>query len=197
MNRGFNCLIMLTLFAGLYISCPTLVYSQSPLKNLFGGGKAELLQIEGPFEFDNINKVMAFSFPAGSAKLIHATYGDITIDCKRIEIYYQDKTKKDSGNKDQADRISRIVIKGDVKINQADGSSVSAENVIYTKADEKVILTGNPTVITGDGYKMETARIIYDLNSGNLTGEDADTGTSRATIYPNELKGKSSAPSQR
>jgi len=188
---------MIMLFAGLYFSCPSLVYSQSSLKDLFGSGKAEQLQIDGPLEFDNKNMVMTFTFPAGSTKLVHATYGDMTIDCKRIEIYYQANAKKDSGNKDQTDRITRIVIKGDVKINQADGSSVSAENVVYAKADEKVIMTGNPAVISGDGYKIEGPKVIYDLNNDRIFSEDADTGTSRATIYPNELKGKPSAPSQR
>jgi lipopolysaccharide transport protein LptA len=194
MNRGLSCLIMIMLFAGLYFSCPSLVYSQSSLKDLFGSGKTEQLQIDGPLEFDNKNMVMTFTFPAGSTKLVHATYGDMTIDCKRIEIYLQDKSKKDSGNKDQTDRISKIIVKGDVKISQTDGSSTSAENVVYTKADEKVVMTGNPAVISGDGYKIEGPRVIYELDSGRIFSEDADTGTSRATIYPNKFKGKPSAP---
>jgi lipopolysaccharide transport protein LptA len=194
MNKRFRGLIMLMFFTGLYFSLPALAYPQTSLKDLFSGGTSELLQIDAPFEFDNKNKVMICAFPEGSSKLVHVTYGDLTIDCKRIEIYYKDKAEKDSGNKEQTDKISRIVIKGGVKIIQADGSSASADNIVYTKSDEKVVMTGNPAVISGDGYKMEGPRVIYDLNNDRIFSEDADTGTSTTTIYPDKLKGKPSAP---
>jgi len=189
--------MMLMLLAGLSFANPSFVYSQTSLKDLFSGGPAEQLHINAPFEIDNKNKVMICSFPAESAKLVHATYGDLTIDCKRIEIYYQNKDEKDSSNKEQTDKISKIVIMGDVKITQTDGSTALAENITYTKADERVIMTGNPAVINGDGYKIEGVRIIYDLSNDKFFSEDANTGMSRTTIYPAKLKGKSGASQQR
>jgi lipopolysaccharide export system protein LptA len=198
MKEKFVAFVIILLLIGAVAGYPTLARAKTSLPSLLSSESSDLV-INAPSEIDLENKVVVYSFPVQSKKIVHVTYGESEMTCRQIEITYNDTAEKDTKQKGQpnTDKINKIVIKGDVRITRPDGISVVADNIVYTKADEKVVLTGSPAIINGDGYKMENARIIYDLNNGKISGEDADTGMSRTTIYPNKLKGQSSAPQKR
>jgi len=132
---------------------------------------------------------------------VHATYEDLTIDCERLEISYNNTAEKDKAETKQADggafgseRIDRIVITGHVKITRTDGSSASAEKVVYNKADGKVMLTGNPAVVKMDNSLFQSPKITYDRKKDKISAESSDSSRTNAIIYPRELKGKSIVP---
>jgi lipopolysaccharide transport protein LptA len=185
MNKRFGALIILMLSAGIFSAYPTLVCSETSQKTFAAvlGGEASgpIIVTGSPFDIDNKNKIMTWSTPP-----VHVTYGDMTIDCNRLEINYQN-----------TDSISRIAITGDVKISRLDGSSAEADSVVYSKAEEKVTLTGNPAIIKSVSYMVQGSKIVYDMREEKISVVDSDASKSRAVIYPGDNKGKSIVPQQR
>jgi lipopolysaccharide transport protein LptA len=190
MNKRFSILIIFTLSILAFATYPTLVRSESGPKadsSLLTSGNIT----SDTWDLDKKNRIAVWS---GG---VHATYEDLTTDCERLEISYNNPTEKDKTEKKQADngafgseRIDRIVITGNVKITRTDGSSASAEKVVYDKADGKVILTGNPAVVKLDKSLFQSPRITYDQKKDKISAESSDSIRTNAIIYPKELKGK-------
>jgi lipopolysaccharide transport protein LptA len=185
MNKRFGALVMFMLSAGMFSAYPNLVYSETSQKTfaavLNSGASGPITVTGSPFDIDNKNKIMTWPNPP-----VHVTYGDVAIDCNRLEIDYQN-----------ADSISRIAITGDVKISRLDGSSAEADSVVYSRAEEKVTLTGNPAVIKSLSYVVQGSKVVYDLREEKISVVDSDASKSRAVIYPGDNKGKSIVPQQR
>ena len=81
---------------------------------------------------------------------------------------------------DEADNISRITASGNVTIIQANGSTVTADEADYNRADDSALLTGNVMVKDGEtelaGGRAEvdfatgTSKMLADKSGGRVSG---------------------------
>jgi lipopolysaccharide transport protein LptA len=195
MNKRCSALIIFALSMLAFATYPALVRSETSLKSLLGGGTSGPITILGPAEIENDKEknIIIVVWP----DKVHATNADMVLDCDRLEIYYKNPPKSDKAEKSQPeignfDKIERVMITGNVKITRTDGSSATAEKVVYNKPDENVIMTGNPVSIKQGNNLFEGSKITYDLKKEKYFIEDSSS--SKAVIYPNELKGKSIVP---
>jgi len=197
MNIRCSALIIFILSLPILVAYPTLVRAETSLKTLFGSGTSGPITITGtgPMELknDKINNMIIMVW----TDKVHAINDDLTLDCNRLEIYYKSTPEKDKTEKNQSDsyafdKIDRMVITGDIKFSRIDGSSATAEKVVYNKADEKVIMTGDPVVVKQDKnlLDLEGSKITYDLKEGTYVVEGSDLSRPKVVIYPKESKGK-------
>jgi lipopolysaccharide transport protein LptA len=196
MNIRCSALIIFILSLPILVTYSTLVRAETSLKTLFGSGTSGPITITGtgPMELKNDKKnnmiIMIW------VDNVHAINDDLTLDCNRLEIYYKNTLEKDKSEKQSDsyafDKIDRMVITGDIKIARTDGSSATAEKVVYDKADEKVIMTGDPVVVKQDKnlLDLEGSKITYDLKEGAYFVEGTDFSRPKVVIYPKESKGK-------
>lgn len=199
MDKRFSALITAMLTAGMFMAYPAFVHpqpSQKAVTTVLGNGASSATVTSGPVVIYNKDKKMVMSAP------VHAVTDDLTLDCRQLELYYTINPEKDQGEKKQSDagafdKIEKAIISGDVRIARLDGTSAFAENVIYTKAEGKVIMTGNPAEVKGVSYLIQGSKIIYDLKEDSYSVEVSDPADSKAVVYPKDLKGKSIVPQQR
>lgn len=196
MNKRCSTLIISILSIFVCIISPAIVHPESAPKtgsNIFTSGKVAI--DSDSWDLDNKNRIMVWSGK------VHVTNSDLTIDCERLEIYYKESPEKDKTEKNQLEigaidngRIDRIVVNGDVKITRVHGSAATAEKVVYTSSDEKIILTGNPAVISQNNSFIKGPKIIYDRKNDKYSAESSGSSKTNVVIFPKELKVKSIAP---
>jgi lipopolysaccharide transport protein LptA len=113
---------------------------------------------------------------------VEAEWDNITLSCKRLEVSYENS----AGKKDTEDlqaRIKGMTATGDVVINrQADGITAMAEKVEYLKADETMIMTGNPVLKRGSD-QMKASKITYEIKANKFSFENVE-----AVLIPGEKR---------
>jgi lipopolysaccharide transport protein LptA len=102
---------------------------------------------------------------------VQAEWDNITLSCKRLELYYENS----AGKKDVEDLQSSIkgmTATGDVIINrQTDGVTATAEKVEYFKANETMVMTGNPVFKRGKS-RIQGSILAIELKNNTVSGED-------------------------
>jgi len=174
MNIKCSALIIFILSTLIFITYPTLVCSETAQKSGSNTGTSGHIETgpSGTFDLDSQNNIAVW---AGD---VIATWDNLTIKCKRLEIYYNNIPKKDKNDKIQGS-IDRIIAIEDVEITRPDGSSATTEKAVYYYADDKVVLTGNPVLKYGDD-KIKGPTITINLKDGSAKVE----GGASADIYP-------------
>ena len=102
---------------------------------------------------------------------VEAEWDNITLSCKRLEVYYE----KSTGKKDVEDlqaSIKGMTATGDVIVNRlTDGVTATAEKVEYLKTSETMVMTGNPVFKRGKS-RIEGTILTVELINNTVSGED-------------------------
>ena len=164
------------------------------LKKALGDSKGQPIVINSnSLEFDHQRKMVTFS---GN---VDAKRDDWTIVCQKMVIYYREKSKESAQKESmkleklaesaqqQSLKIEKIVATGDVKITRAIGGLVTAEEATYYWDEERVVLTGKPTIQQGDDVLEGTVMTLFLKENRSLVEGSGDTKV-RAVISPRSEK---------
>lgn len=168
--------------------------SGQTLKKAFGDSKGQPIVINSnSLEFDHQRKMVTFS---GN---VDAKRDDWTIVCQKMVIYYREKSKESTQKESmkleklaesaqqQSLKIEKIVAMGDVKITRAIGGLATAEEATYYWDEERVVLTGKPTIQQGDDVLEGTVMTLFLKENRSLVEGSGDTKV-RAVISPRSEK---------
>lgn len=121
-------------------------------------------------EADNKNSVITFS---GN---VVAKQGNMTIYADVARVYYE---KKEEGNE-----IREMVATGNVKIQEADRLA-TGQNAVFTNAEQKIVLTGQPKVWQGkDMVSGEKITILLEEDKSFV--ESGPGRPVEVILYPKE-----------
>jgi lipopolysaccharide export system protein LptA len=138
---------------------------------------------------------------------VKAIYGDATLYADQLRVYF--KAKDESAQKaapvpqekkDQsplgdlgAEKIDRIVAKGNVRMVQEDRVATGDEGIYYKDRDE-VVLRGNPQVWRAENT-LKGERIIFNLKTNKVLVESSPQRRVEALLYSKETpEGKAGQP---
>ncbi|MFP3869322.1 MAG: lipopolysaccharide transport periplasmic protein LptA [Syntrophobacteria bacterium] len=116
-----------------------------------------------------------------------ATQGDLTIEGDRLTVFYQEEDPGTVENGSLARRVDRIVIEGHVRISQRN-CLATGERAVYSRSDNKVVLTGEPRV-QRDKDVIQGTSITLFLDSEKSIIEGAPNQPVEATIFNPGRKG--------
>lgn len=113
---------------------------------------------------------------------VEAEWDNITLSCKRLELYYENSAGKKAVEDLQAS-IKGMTATGEVTISrQTDGVTATAEKVEYFKADETMVMTGSPVLKRGSDI-MKASKITYYINGNRFSFENVE-----AVLLPGEKR---------
>jgi lipopolysaccharide export system protein LptA len=125
-------------------------------------------------EVDNKKRVVAFTGD------VDARRDDLIINCDKMFVYYSGNMRSDPSQKSDL-KMEKIVAKGGVRISRPSGGLATAEEAVYYQSDERVVLTGNPTVKQGDDMVEGTTITLY-LREDRSIVEGSDGKQVKAVI---------------
>ena len=177
-----------------------LAYGAAPKKQ--GPEKEVPLQITAArLEADQTKGIVIFS---GSVK---AVYGDATLYSDQLQVYFKTKPESPKGAAKPpqekagqsplgdvgAEKIDRIVAKGNVRMVQEDRVATGDEAIYYQDRDE-VVLTGNPQLWRAENT-LKGERIIFNLETKKVLVESSPQRRVEALLYSQGAsEGKASQP---
>ncbi len=184
-RHGFLALagLLVIFWAGL-----SLAYGAAPKKP--GPEKEVPLHITAArLEADQAKGLVVFS---GSVK---AVYGDATLYSDQLQVYFKPKPEASKGapNPSQekagqsllgdagAEKIDRIVAKGNVRMVQEDRVA-TGDQAIYYKDRDEVVLTGNPQLWRAENT-LKGERIIFNLATKKVLVESSPHRRVEALLY--------------
>ena len=126
---------------------------------------------------------------------VKAIYGDSTLYADQLRVYFKAKPEPPKGaakppqeKADQsplgdlgAEKIDRIVAKGNVRMVQEDRVATGDEAIYYKDRDE-VVLTGNPQLWRAENT-LKGERIIFDLETKKVLVESSPQRRVEALLY--------------
>lgn len=171
---------MLSFFVsiGILLQGPGSVLAETPRAAGPGTGSGPLVIKSESLELDDQKKEVTFR---GS---VHATRDDFEIDCEQMLVRYADPSEGKQEDLTNA-RIKEIVATGKVVIRRAQGGVATAERAVFSQGDEKVVLTGNPSVKQGNDL-VEGEKITIFLRENRSVVEGSRDNRVRAVIYPRD-----------
>ena len=165
-----------------------LAYGAAPKKQ---GPEKEvpLLITAARLEADQTKGIVIFS---GSVK---AVYGDATLYSDQLQVYFKPKPAPPKGTPTPpqekagqsplgdmgAEKIDRIVAKGNVRMVQEDRVATGDEAIYYQDRDE-VVLTGNPQLWRAENT-LKGERIIFNLATKKVLVESSPQRRVEALLY--------------
>jgi lipopolysaccharide export system protein LptA len=157
------------------------VYNQKDEKVVLTGNPAvkqgtEEISSDDSFEIDNKRHVVTF---IGN---VEAVRDDMNIKCQKIELFYENLSGDNDPGEGQV-KVLEIIATENVRISRPEGGIATAEKAVYDQKDEKVVLTGNPTVKQGTDF-VEGSKITLFLKEERIVVE----GKAKAVLIPNEEK---------
>jgi lipopolysaccharide export system protein LptA len=138
---------------------------------------------------------------------VKAIYGDATLYADQLRVYFKAKPEPPKGaakppqeKADQsplgdlgAEKIDRIVAKGNVRLVQEDRVATGDEAIYYKDRDE-VVLTGNPQLWRAENT-LKGERIIFNLSTNKVLVESSPQRRVEALLYSKGAsEGKASQP---
>jgi len=131
-------------------------------------------------EVDNDKKIVTFTGEVNAKK------DDFVVDCQKMLVYY--RSSPDKGKQGEfAQGIDRIVATGQVRVTRKEGGLATADKAVYYQNDDKIILTGHPSVKQGnDLVKGERITIFFRENRSIV--ESSGKGRAQAIIFPKAQK---------
>jgi lipopolysaccharide export system protein LptA len=126
---------------------------------------------------------------------VKAIYGDSTLYADQLRVYFKAKPEPPKGaakppqeKADQsplgdlgAEKIDRIVAKGNVRMVQEDRVATGDEAIYYKDRDE-VVLTGNPQLWRAENT-LKGERIIFNLETKKVLVESSPQRRVEALLY--------------
>jgi len=149
-------------------------------KKTITSGEVPVVIRSNSLEIDNKKGVVTFT---GS---VEAQKEDMLIRCQRMLVYYEEKGQA-KPDQNRGFQIDRIVAKGDVKIDRAEGGTATAEEAVYYEKEEKLVLHGKPVVKQGEDF-VEGSVITLYLKEDRSVVEGGDDRKVRAVISPKNRK---------
>lgn len=96
---------------------------------------------------------------------VHVTQGDLIIQADRVEVSFHSSPESifsnRSGDRPPPKEVSSIAAFGGVRLTQG-GRRATAQQMVYYREEEKVVLTGNPEAWEED-YKVTGTRMTFFL----------------------------------
>jgi len=127
---------------------------------------------------------------------VTVTSGDMDLSADRVEVILVRPADSDGAtpfsggagpNLLAEDNIDRIVADGHVKVVQGD-KGATAHHAVYQRADQTVVLTGNPET-SEEGVRIQGSKITILLDQQRSIVEE-----SRVVIYPDAQGGDTPTP---
>jgi lipopolysaccharide export system protein LptA len=165
------------------------------------GGEVPLRITAARLEADQKDGIIMFS---GQVKAI---YGDSTLYADQLRVYFKTKPAPPKGLAPAApepadksplgdlgaEKIDRIVAKGNVRMVQEDRVATGDEAVYYKDRDE-VVLLGNPQLWRAENT-LKGERIIFNLTTNKVLVESSPQRRVEALLYSQGTsEGKASQP---
>jgi lipopolysaccharide export system protein LptA len=153
------------------------------------GGEVPLRIAAARLEADQKDGIIIFS---GQVKAI---YGDSTLYADQLRVYFKPKPAPPKGAAPAApepadksplgdlgaEKIDRIVAKGNVRMVQEDRVATGDEAIYYKDRDE-VVLLGNPQVWRAENT-LKGERIIFNLTTNKVLVESSPQRRVEALLY--------------
>jgi len=118
---------------------------------------------------------------------VRARRSDMTVDCQKMLVYYLDRSAgTESGVESR--QIDKIIALGDVMVNRSDGSVARAGKAVFFQAEEKIVLTEEPSV-QQDRDIVEGEKITILLKEERSIVEGSKGKPVKATLFPKEEEG--------
>jgi lipopolysaccharide export system protein LptA len=131
-------------------------------------------------EVDNQKRIVTFT---GN---VNAKKDDFVVDCQKMLVYY--RPAPDKGSKDEFSQgIDRIVATGQVRVTRKEGGVATADKAVYFQEDDKIVLTGHPSVQQGKDL-VKGDRITIFLKENRSTVESTGKERAQAIIFPKKRK---------
>jgi len=131
-------------------------------------------------EWDDAKKTVVFTGEVNAQK------DDFVVDCQKMIVYYTASSDEQEKG-DFAKSLDRIVATDGVRITRSDGGTAEAEKAVYYQADEKLVLTGHPSVKQGNDL-IKGDRITIYLKENRSTVESTGKERAQAVIFPKAKK---------
>jgi lipopolysaccharide export system protein LptA len=180
MNFLKVCFIFCFVVALLVIHGPTIALSEAVQREITSGDNEPIIIRSNSFEVDHKKYMITF---LGD---VDVRNGDLTIACQKMFLYYQNLPDLEAPEKTRSS-IEKIIAEGDVKISRPAGGLATAEKAVYYSNDEKVVLTGKPTIKQGDDF-VEGARITLFLAENRSIVEGSSDAKAKAVLFPKSDK---------
>jgi lipopolysaccharide export system protein LptA len=171
-SRAFIMIQMISLLAVIYSTTAYTKITQE--NNLIQYEPGSILVKSDSIEIDNARHVVTFT---GN---VEAVRDDININCRKIELYYENLAGDDESEKGRF-RVLEIIATDQVVLSRPDGVTATAEKAVYYQKDEKMVLTGKPVVKQGADL-VEGSKITLFLKEERYEVE----GKAKALLFPNE-----------
>ena len=117
---------------------------------------------------------------SGNVKVVQ---GDTTITADRLTLVYAEGASSEDGT--TADSIERIEADGNVRI-VMDGRVAESERAIYRTDERTLVLTGQNAKVTSGQDVIESSKITFYRDSGNVKMEGDPKGQVKAIIRSNQ-----------
>ncbi len=131
-------------------------------------------------EWDDEKKTVTFTGDVNAQK------DDFVVDCEKMFVYYTASSDEQEKG-DFAKGVDRIVATGQVRITRSGGGVAEAEKAVYYQGDEKLVLTGNPSVKQGNDL-VKGDRITIFLKENRSIVESTGRERAQAIIFPKTRK---------
>ena len=118
---------------------------------------------------------------------VRAQRRDMTVDCQKMLVYYLDRSASTESDVESR-QIDKIIALGNVTVNRSDGSVAHAGKAVFFQAEEKIVLTEDPSVQQGRDI-VEGEKIIILLKEERSIVEGSKGKPVRATLFPKEEEG--------
>ena len=118
---------------------------------------------------------------------VRARRRDMTVDCQKMLVYYLDRSASTESDVESR-QIDKIIALGNVTVNRSDGSVAHAGKAVFFQAEEKIVLTEDPSVQQGRDI-VEGEKIIILLKEERSIVEGSKGKPVRATLFPKEEEG--------
>ena len=113
---------------------------------------------------------------------VNATRDDFVITCDTMQVFYE-RMPALNGRQESKPKLNRIIATGNVSINRSDGVQATAEEARYYQEDEKMVLTGDPSMKRGDDL-VKGDRITIFLKEERSVVEGSEEQKVSVTISP-------------
>jgi lipopolysaccharide export system protein LptA len=118
---------------------------------------------------------------------VRAQQRDMTVDCQKMLVYYLDRSASNESEVESR-QIDKIIALGNVTVNRSDGSVAHAGKAVFFQAEEKIVLTEDPSVQQGRDI-VQGEKIIILLKEERSIVEGSKGKPVRATLFPKEEEG--------
>jgi lipopolysaccharide export system protein LptA len=151
--------------------CPTFAKSQTQTDKVSTQNSGPINIKSDSLELSDKQRILTFTGD------VDIRMDDMVVNCEKVIMYYKDSSN--IPNKSELrNNLDKFVAEGNVRISQTGGIFATADRVIYTLADEKLLLTGN-AVVRQEKQSMSGSSITVFLKEDRFIVEKAE-----ATLYP-------------